>query len=333
MKTILSHCMKRGLCALVLTLLCLSALAQDVVMATLQHGDDLQVFHGASAFKQAVEAAQKGDVVTLSPGAFNSSVTIDKVLTIQGAGYRETYTSEGVVIDLPEGEDGLLVEGIRFNGKVTVRGYAKSMTFKRCWFSDSYNFNSNYTSIIFETAASEVLIQECRMAHFYGYANQNIGIFNSVVLNLSCDSNSSVLVEHCVIDVLGEWPVVYYSIVFRPHNNQNAAPLYYSIYANETSCRKVGCWRVGYNSNYNWYNSPFISDSNSYNMSIGNSYTLTDEAAATYLDNYGTQVGLYGGTLGFTETPSNPQITEADIPRQVDDNGQLHVRFKVEAQQ
>ena len=68
-------------------------------------------------------------------------------------------------------------------------------------------------------------------------------------------------------------------------------------------------------------------------MGYDGDYTLTDEAASQYIGSDGTQVGIYGGELGFSEIPSTPQIVEADIPRQVDDNGQLHVRFKVEPQQ
>ena len=174
------------------------------------------------------------------------------------------------------------------------------------------------------------------MVPFYGYANHSITILNSVVEYLRCDANSQLVAEHCVIRNLGEWPVVRNSIVFQPHDNSDANPLYNSIYCRGTNCRKVGCWQVGsYEDWYRWSDSPFTRVdyiNRATLMGYDYSYVLKDDAAATYIGSDGTQVGLYGGTLGFTETPSSPQIVEAEVPREVDDHGQLHVRFKVEPQ-
>ena len=59
--------------------------AQSSLIATLSHENDVKVFYGASALKEAHEAAVGGDVITLSSGRFNA-VDITKAITLRGAG-------------------------------------------------------------------------------------------------------------------------------------------------------------------------------------------------------------------------------------------------------
>lgn len=313
-----------------MAMVCMSVNAQDVRMATLQHGDEVKVFTGTPAFKNAVAAAQKGDLITLTAGNFDDVGTIDKVLTIQGAGYRNT--SVRFNINLPEGEEGFYVEGVNFSYQVKVTGYAKNMTFKRCRFAATTSYNNKSTSLALGTNAENIQIMQCRLYNFYGFSNNKVSILNSAISNLYSDEGNTVLANHCVIAFLGEWPVVYNSAVYSPHNNPDANPLYYSIYCASTSCRKVGCWNVGYSNNY-WQNHPFEVANAIYSNDIWDKQlTLKEDAREKYIGDDGTEVGLYGGELGFTETPSNPQIVEHEVPSKVDDNGLLHVRFKVEAQ-
>lgn len=322
-----------------MAMVCMSVNAQDVRMATLQHGDEVKVFTGTPAFKNAVAAAQKGDLITLTAGNFDDVGTIDKVLTIQGAGYRNT--SVRFNINLPEGEEGFYVEGVNFSYQVKVTGYAKNMTFKRCRFSDnSTSYNNHFTSLAFGTNAENIQIIQCRLYNFYGFSNNKVSILNSAISFLYCDQGNIVMANHCVIGGLGQWIVVYNSAVGSPHKNPDANPLYYSIFGASTDCRKIGCWQVGWGGNYNnsyghymnWGNHPFetteIYIPNIWDMQL----ILKEEAREKYFGDDGTEVGLYGGELGFTETPSNPQIVEHEVPSKVDDNGLLHVRFKVEAQ-
>lgn len=54
-------------------------------LATLNHNDSITVYYGMNALQQAHSAAVNGDIITLSPGIFNS-VDITKAVTIRGAG-------------------------------------------------------------------------------------------------------------------------------------------------------------------------------------------------------------------------------------------------------
>lgn len=69
--------------------------AQEVEIATLQNGDDVQLFFGHDAFIDAMDAAESGSVITLSPGTFNAT-DITKPVTIYGSGYETKADSLSV---------------------------------------------------------------------------------------------------------------------------------------------------------------------------------------------------------------------------------------------
>lgn len=71
-----------GLALMMIMSLCTqNSYAQDVQMATLQHGDELSVFYGADAFAAALEKADDNDVINLSSGVFKG-VSITKPVKI-----------------------------------------------------------------------------------------------------------------------------------------------------------------------------------------------------------------------------------------------------------
>ena len=61
----------------------------EVMYALLQHGNDVTAFQGSTAFKNAVDAADDGDVITLSQGVFTGEIFIKKSISIYGAGFEE----------------------------------------------------------------------------------------------------------------------------------------------------------------------------------------------------------------------------------------------------
>ena len=67
--------MKKLFLSLVALVMATMSYAQSKLVATLTHGDKVTMYDGASAFKKAYNAAQSGDVITLSGGSF-SGVTI-----------------------------------------------------------------------------------------------------------------------------------------------------------------------------------------------------------------------------------------------------------------
>ena len=59
--------------------------AQNSLIAVLSHEGEVSTFYGITALREAHDAAENGDVITLSSGTFNSC-DITKAVTIRGAG-------------------------------------------------------------------------------------------------------------------------------------------------------------------------------------------------------------------------------------------------------
>lgn len=58
-------------------------------------------------------------------------------------------------------------------------------------------------------------------------------------------------------------------------------------------------------------------------------FELTDAAAAQYLGDDGTQVGIYGGTNPFNPSPTNPKVKKFTVNSNAS-NGKLNVKINVE---
>lgn len=314
------------------------AKAQDVLMATLQHGETMTAYYGSDAFKSAMAAAENGDLITLSGGVFNGT-TIDKAVTIQGAGsvqdiannrYR-TSIPNGCTIDLPEDATGLTIEGIWSNNTFTIASPVTQMTVKRCLIS-ILRFNGQTTNCA---------VLQCRIGNLYPDAqSQNMLIENSAIKELEKNSSgASMMVRNCLI-CHGGGQISPYSndsynvtasfvncIIYNPTPSTDCSA-YNIVYSNDP-------YGIGFQTN-NAQNIRKPSDFKA--LFVGSSYSwdgnlrLTDEAAAQYLGDDGTQVGVYGGARGFTDVPSNPQVTSKEIAPQSDANGKLAVKITVEAQ-
>ena len=60
-------------------------------------------------------------------------------------------------------------------------------------------------------------------------------------------------------------------------------------------------------------------------------FELTDAAKAQYKGSDGTEVGIYGGSLPFDPTPTNPQITKCNVASKSTADGKLSVDIEVSA--
>lgn len=318
--------MKRFLSVLLMIhFFCSYSFSQDRQLATLQHGADLQVFYGLSAFKSAMAAAVDGDIITLSAGTFTSE-NITKAVTIQGAGYVNdqangrfmTNLSGDLSIVLPEGAKGVKIEGVNNNNAVYV-GKATEFIFKRCRFYD----------LKFTEQSINCQILQCRVGNLYpDKSSENLLLKNSVINVLyENGDNAMLLAENCVFT---SW-----------HNSyNNAVVTYKNCILNVPSGNSSS---IAYNS-ISW--TPFSASVQQNTVSgldlranviEGNfdwesPLKLKADAATKYIGTDGTQVGIYGGTTPFTDIPSNPQIKSKEIAAQTDENGKLSVKITVEAQ-
>ena len=175
---------KTFILALLALVLCgARAVAQSSLMATLSHDGQISTFYGASALQQAHEAADHGDVITLSSGSF-AGLNMTKAVTIRGAGMEvdtvhaidPTVITEDFNIDIADSVTNILtMEGIYHNQQIKI-GNLKNAMFLKCRFNHFRSTNSN-TSIM-----KDLNFINCRIAYgFFGCNAGSASFINSVV--------------------------------------------------------------------------------------------------------------------------------------------------------
>ena len=340
--------------AMFATISAASVYAQDVQLATLQQGEELQVFYGADALKNALTAANDGDLITLTAGTFNAP-TITKGVTIQGAGYvtdaavgkYPTVINGDIAIQPQEGEiEGLVIEGIYSDNTISFGTYNKYITATACVIKKSRLKEINLTGYSYSgnSHTKNCLIDQCRISGYLypDKESENLYVKNSVINRIG-GNNSSVtfFVENCVITSSVEG---YYNT-----NNTGTTAIYRN---NIIKTVNINAINGSLASSSSAYNNVFIQgNANDVVNKSGNmtsnantlfgyaidyndnkTYELTEEARTTFLGTDGTQVGIYGGDTPFTDVPTNPQITSKNIATKSTPDGKLNVSIKVEAQ-
>lgn len=102
-----------------------SAFAQNTLVATLTHGDEIRMFYGTNALQQACSAATHGDVINLSGGKFQST-KITKAVAVRGTGIDDanpTYIVNNFDVEIPANvTEKLSFEGCRITNTITIKG-------------------------------------------------------------------------------------------------------------------------------------------------------------------------------------------------------------------
>lgn len=311
------------------------AKAQDVQMATLQHGDNMTAYYGYTALEQAMESAVKGDLITLSGGSFKPT-TINKVVTIQGAGYVQdipnnrykTSIAGSFEINIPEGESGLLIEGIRCDNTISIIGTIDNFVLRKCYI----DFAS------YEGTSKNCLIDRCRINGFNPDDHSTNFMVKNSILNAVYENAADAI-------------LLFLNCVITESNSRGGVTAQFKNCISACSFKASGCSAYNCVVSYNNYGGfTFTSVSNIWSMGYDEvkaifanndffsfrddwDYQLTDEAKTTYVGTDGTQVGIYGGATPFSDVPSNPQVVYKEIAAESDANGKLSVKIKVEAQQ
>lgn len=311
----------------------LSANAQRPIV-TLQHGDQMSVFYGAGAFIQAMDAAERGDVITLAGGSYNA-VDITKAVTIQGAGYvsdpaqlRYRTVINGDFSIKVEGEEGLSIDGIWHGGTISVDEDITQATFSKCRLS----------TLVFEATNTNVTIDRCRIYNLTSDAHcENLYVKNSILHGIGGhDTEDLIAVDNCnIYEARQSVTALFQNCIIREsHMSANSSVFntaYYGGYSLKTSS-VAGNYRLDWNYS-DGFNASFTEGANTaFDRWDTASFTLSEYAVENYLGADGTQVGIYGGAQPFTDVPSNPQIVKKEIAKQTDENGKLKVEITVEAQ-
>lgn len=311
-----------------------NALAQTQV-ATLQHGEDISVFYGMNAFVEAHTAAQTGDIITLSSGTFVPT-TITKAITLRGAGCaidtvantNPTIFGGNIELNVADSTNFLTVEGILFTNQV-IHKTLYNPKFNRCKFTRISGENSSYRMRNAEFV-------NCIINQFsFGYA-PNTTLINSVVWQPTYFSNSSHV-------------VLYNSIIKSTINTFNDLSVYNSIVINSnydiasSNCIFINCIGIylstgtntgpfghGYTTGcaiYTSYEEVFESFTGEFSMD--EQFILKNEIATGFLGTDDTQVGIYGGSMPYSNIPGYMLRTNVSVPNHSNIDGTLNVEIEV----
>lgn len=327
-----------------MTMLFTTPVQAQVQTATLQHNDTLRVFTGEYSLSSAYNKAIEGDTIFLSPGTFRFSsgdIRITKNnISIQGCGQysdsglslRETYINGTIVlggrIDNENiGAFNISFEGLRINtiSNYSYWGYVYSgnLHIKHCSIENFYMGGIDY-----------IWIDQSRIKRINSpeYDYNSINIANSYIDELSAGRSQIVVsnkmaITNSYIGKFNSYDVCYFNnSIINGTAKPNSSCTAYNCVISEGLLNNI----LDKEGNYEVsdISSLFVEDY----TATANFYKMTDEAAATYLGQDGTQVGMYGGQRPYTPVPSYPRIIEKSIAGQTTSDGKLRVYVKAEAQ-
>ncbi|MBR4243411.1 MAG: hypothetical protein IKR98_05920 [Bacteroidaceae bacterium] len=295
-----------------------SSVAQNTVTADLYHEGNVTHYSGINSLANASNDAISGDTIILSKGDFlSSAITITKPLTIIGSGMdtdsegQRTVLKNAVTIDIEEnnGKD-FYLEGLCSENGIYVTNSTEHSQITRCQLKSCQTSDSIY-------------IVQCKIKGLSGNGYKNCS--NCHVGPIGTYSN--YIMTNCVIQVpyTSNTPYVnpapnsiFMSCIFMSSGVSD-----YVVFPASTLA--YNCYAINVPNLFNNIvdpssNNHHLSDFSMFktfnaNSTYEDSCELTDEAAATYLGEDGTQIGMYGGTTPFSSKTSIPQITTFNVDR------------------
>ena len=322
-----------------------AANAQSSLLATLSSGGEITTFYGATALRAAHEAAKDGDIITLSSGTFNS-VEITKGVTIRGAGMDvdPTTQSEPTIltgnfdVSIPEeSAQPLTIEGIYTDYKMYVTLPLSNATFLKSRFK-TIDSKSSSTPFI------NMTLIHCKVSNgLYCAANSTINCINCIIWNPYCIDNYKSVFEmtNCVV-CKADFSYNIYSSTFKncifiqtddswhAFNYRNGVNTLYNCVGVQNYQDKSMFSLIQNNTNHHTTYANVFKTCKDGTWNDSEYFELTDDAATTYKGTDGTQVGIYGGNMPFSITPSNPQITKCNVAAKSTADGKLSVDITVQ---
>lgn len=323
-----------------LTAIVLTAGAQSMQVATLSHDGTITSYTSADALRRAYEAAVDGDVITLSSGVFNS-VNLEKRITVRGAGmgikvndtdpYLEPTVIKGNFSIWAGGnsEANFKMEGILCQDEMWLGDVSDAM-FTKCKFKDMHSHtggNSASRNVTFINCSIDVKVY-CQFS-----TRTTMNFYNCYLKNseLWIDSSDSIILTNCIVEFDKSYLRGMDDYVFK-----NSVIVHNNSYTYTLSCLAYNTIHMGeIASDCNFVKT--LGENNNTLLPAGTQlfkeetfYQLTEEAKQ-YLGTDGTEVGIYGGSLPFDPTPTNPQIVKFNVAPKTTLDGKLSIDIEVYA--
>lgn len=326
--------MKHLLLTLALLLAAFASMAQSTQVATLSHDGTITSFNSANALRDAYDAAVDGDVITLSAGSF-VSINFEKRITVRGAGMGVKVSSNDPYIEPTlltgnfsikadgNGTHNFKLEGILCENSINLLGVINAQ-FSKCKFAqlDYYTGAGGFSNVTFINCVFYEKASFCNDAsmNFHGCYLKDFSFSTG---------GSHHNLTNCILESKNGF-------------NDGACVVKNTIYINSNNYEY--CKNKGNASNSIWigqsYGGTFSSTLEAHNNKFvpegmevfkeGTFYQLTDEAKQ-YLGDDDKEVGIYGGSLPFDPTPTNPQIVKFNVAPKTTADGKLSIDIEVNA--
>lgn len=328
--------------------------AQTNFIATLQHEGGFTHYYGAGALTTAYNAAEAGDIITLSPGTFTSPGTINKSITLRGAGVEsesKTYISNETTFCATDSAMVTTVEGIKFNNRTYIQNNSSGNgqgTIK--FIKDTFNnLQANRANSYSTDRGPAVRIYNCDVysqMYFESNTYPDFLFYNCYVVNPCCSSSfaeTTTAFVNCVINWTDSYSSIayflnFYNTIFNWTCGSWAGTNTSYLLPNTATC--YNCLSINKSTLFNQLvsganNKNVDSAANVFttyrnNLNEGETFELTDAAKEAYIGNDGTQIGMQGGNYPYNTTPQYPIITKFSSDSQTNKAGKLNVEVGVD---
>lgn len=311
------------------TLVVTTSFAQSSLVATLSHNGEISVFHGATSLKQAMEAAEHGDIITLASGRYDA-VDITKAVTLRGAGLEEdsitgTFRTQIVgnfAINIEEtASEHLTMEGLYHTNTITIYGTLNNAMLQKCQFQTIGQSSADNT-------VNSLTCIHCIISGVINLPrNCSANFINSVITEPQNNQGGYMEFTNCI----------FLGYMYHVRNSYFTNCLFSCLNGLDGSNMASYCagWAKGSTyvfGNINSVTNKELSEEQVNALFKTNTfYELTDEAKQEYIGSDGKEIGIYGGNLPYETRILSPQITKCNVAAKTTADGKLSVDIEVKA--
>ncbi len=321
----------------ILSLYVIQLPAQKVVMLQKSNGQQ-QAFYGNQPLIDAYTAAANEDTIYLPGGPF-SAPNIDKRLTIYGAGhYPDSTLATGKTIiangfSIGPNADSLHLEGIEFNGDISIGSNANYLVLKR----------NNLQSVTFgglPAAANGRIEGNVIRGNLNVVYGLNVMVVNNIFTAVLLSAKNGDVIRNNIFLAPDYALNSCTYALFENNIFLSGAPYLFTNWGNDYNTFSNNVFTItptwSLNTNNNNYTN--VAAAGIFVNQTGNAFSYSHnyhlQNPGTYIGADATQCGLYGGLTGYKEgaVPVNPHIRQKNISATTDANGKLNVNITVGAQ-
>lgn len=288
----------------------------EMLSAILQTGNEVKMYTGIDAFKNAyTDAAAEGSIITLSPGTFSTIGTIEKSVTVYGAGWEED-AEKGIIPTVINGyvylaNSNIKFEGLYVNGYIQIGNSISGILIDRCGFNYlSYGASEDVT-------ANNILVRRCYFGGIHGTGSYgrwfyitNLRLENCYLYDIFQGGGTQILFDHCIM-LKGNktYAALYTNCILGTTGVENNATLKncictFSEPAAATGVSQTGCWFEVNSEN-------IFSEEGGLTYGATRTFELNDPTTYSGLD--GKPVGVFGGNFPWYKIPSIPIVKSLQL--------------------